>query len=568
MQSFFRKHWEYFILAAIVILAAAVRLYHFHDWLYFAMDQGRDANLIRKAVENGISQLPLLGPRAAGTFLRLGPAFYYFQFISAKVFGLNDPAVLAYPDLFFGVLSIPAFFLFLRLYFKKIPTLAATAAYAFSFMAIQNSRFAWNPNSSPFWIIACLFFLAKFGRSETEKGKLLWLGAAAVGLGFASQMHFLVFISLPIIIAVYMAWSGNWKKLNWKNILLALFVLAILYFPMALSEMKTSGDNMKQFVFALKNKSNNDYSLKDKFFQNIINHGNYYTKILTSYASTTGKFSMIAGLTLVIATLLKMFFGTRDEKDTGRKNFLKMVLVWFTVIFFILIPFAFQIRPRFFLPVFFLPFLFFAFWIEWLLDWKKKKYLGWALAAIFFFGAVSLNAGSTFIGYRSLASGKNPEPLLGRWLANQQFQNVTASQLKNLADYLRERSAEEGRKVELYGNATYRVPVQYFLEEKPALDYSQISKKDKDRSELYFAMSAVEIGDNAMPEKIRSRFDLVAAHSFGFHIQLLELKPKEIQLEEKKEKKAEENSSSKNKKPAPRRTERVKWDDFFQSDQE
>ncbi|MDD5489332.1 MAG: glycosyltransferase family 39 protein [Candidatus Moranbacteria bacterium] len=557
-----KKNWDKIALALVIIIAAAIRLYHFHDWLFFQMDQARDANLVHKAVENGISQLPLLGPRAAGTFLRLGPAFYYFQYISAKIFGLNNPAALAYPDLFFGIISIPLFYFFLRFYFKRIPTLAATAVYAFSFTAVQNSRFAWNPNSSPFWILACLFCLAKFSRSETEKGKLFWLGAAAAGLGFASQMHFLVFVSLPIIIVIYFVWSGSWRKLNWKNILLALIVLGILYFPMALSEMKTSGDNMKQFVFALKNKSNNDHSIGDKFFQNIINHGNYYTRILTSHVSPTGKFSMIAGLALIVATLLKMFFGMRDEKDKDRKDFLKIVLVWFAVVFAVLVFFAFQIRPRFFLPVFFLPFVFFAFWIEWFLAWKKRKYLGWALAAIFFLGVLVFNTGTTFVGYKSLAGGKNPEPLLGRIGVGQQFQNVTAGQLKNMSDYLRKRSAEEGRKVELYGNATYRNSVQYFLEEKPILDYGLISKKDNDPNALYFAMSSDEYGYFAMPAKVRSRFDLVAVHSFGHRLQLLELKLKESQPEEKKEKKTKESGSNENKKPAPKRTERVDWGDL------
>ena len=557
-----KKHWDKIILILIIVFAAAVRLYRFHDWLYFAMDQGRDANLIRKTIENGISQLPLLGPRAAGTFLRLGPAFYYFQYISAKIFHLNDPAVLAYPELFFGVLSIPLFYFFLRLYFKKITSLAATAAYAFSFLAIQNSRFAWNPNSSPFWILASLYGLAKFSQSETKKGKLIWLAVSVFGLGIASQMHFLVFLTLPIIMATYLIWSGSWRKLDWKNILLALVIVAILYLPMALSEIKTSGDNTGQFIFALKNKSNNDYSLKDKFFQNIINHGNHYAKILTSYVSPTGKFSMTAGLVLIVATLIRMFFGIRDEKDANRKNFLKIILVWFAVIFAILVVFAFQIRPRFFLPVFFLPFVFFAFWLDWILNLKKEKYLGWTLATLFFLGIVALNAGSTFIGYKSLAKQKEPEPLLGRMLADQQFQNVTASQLKDLSDYLRKRNAEEGRSVELYGNATYRVPVQYFLEEKPALDYSLISKKDKDPNELYFAMSSSKDGNYAIPADIQSRFDPVAVHSFGYHLRLIEMELKEIQPEEKKEEKASSGTSSEKKKPRPKRTERVKWEDL------
>ena len=313
-KKIFGQYWDYLILMLIVILAAIVRIYNFHSWLYFAMDQARDAMLVHSAYGNGISSLPLLGPRAAGTFLRLGPAFYYFQYISAKIFGSTNPAVLAYPDVFFSILSIPLFFFFLRLHFKKLPSLLATAAFAFSFLAVEYSRFAWNPNSAPFWILLCLFGVLKFGREEKKRKKYLWAGLAAASLGIASQMHFLVFLALPVIVALYLAWSGNWRKLDWKNVLLALLVLVILYLPMILSEVKTGGDNAKQFVFALRNKSNNEYTLPDKFFQNIANHGNYYFMLLTSYMSRAGKFSMVAGIILVSATLLKMFFGLRDEK--------------------------------------------------------------------------------------------------------------------------------------------------------------------------------------------------------------------------------------------------------------
>ncbi|HLM83842.1 MAG TPA: hypothetical protein VK254_01360, partial [Candidatus Bathyarchaeia archaeon] len=75
-----RKNWVCIILALIVVFAVAIRVYHFSDWLHFGMDQARDASLVRDAVQNGPSQLPLLGPRAAGTFVRLGPIFYYFQY--------------------------------------------------------------------------------------------------------------------------------------------------------------------------------------------------------------------------------------------------------------------------------------------------------------------------------------------------------------------------------------------------------------------------------------------------------------------------------------------------------
>lgn len=553
-----KKHWDKIILAVIVILAAAVRLFHFHDWLYFAMDQARDAMLTHDAVQNGISQLPLLGPRAAGTFLRLGPAFYYFQFVSAKIFNSTDPAALAYPDVFFSILSIPLFFFFLRLHFKKITSLLASAAFAFSFLAIEYSRFAWNPNSAPFWTLACLFSLAKFGRSETRKGKMLWLGASAAGLGLASQMHFLVFLTLPIIIALYLAWSGNWKKFDRRNVLIAILILAILYLPMVLSELKTGGDNAKQFFFALQNKSNNEYSFQEKFFQNIINHGNHYFMFLTSYMSRTGKFSMMAGIAFVAATLLKIFFGLRDEKENDRKNFLKLVLVWFAIIFGILTFFAFQIRPRFFFPVFFLPFVFFAFWLEWLLA-RKRKYLAFVAVVAMTLVVIFLNSEATYAWYKSFAKEEDLRPFRGRYLAVQPMHGVTLSHLEAAADFLDGRFKSGGKQIRLYGDMTFRVPIQYLLETKnPPTDYKLMSRKDTERNAVYFSLTSDKDGYQEIPENYRIKFDLENTFFFGRRLQIFEMKLKEIQPEYVKGEK-----KSGQKKPKARRKERVKWGEIF-----
>lgn len=561
MNNFFKKHWEYIVLGIIIIAAAVVRLYHFHDWLYFAMDQARDAMLVREAYENGAANLPLLGPRAAGTFLRLGPIFYYFQFISAKIFGSTDPAVFAYPDFLWSVLSVPLFFFFLRLYFRKAASLLGTALFAASFIAIQYARFAWNPNSIPFWMLLTFFALLKFSQSKSERQKYVWLAAGAVGWGVVSQLHFLVFVTLPVLILLFLFWNGSVKKMGWKGALLVFFILAMFYSPVILSDVKTGGDNISQFIFALKNKPQADYSFSQKFFQNFINHGNYYTLYPTSYISRTGKTSMLAGLVLVFATLLKMFWALREEKDEKRKAFLRAIFVWFFGFFFLLAPFAFQIRPRYFFPVFFLPFIFFTFWFEWALEWKKKKYLGRVLAALVFLGALALNSEATAAWYGSLAREKDPDPWLGRMLVIKQFQNVTKSQLESSAGYLRKRSEEEGRIFDLHGNMTYRVPVQYYLEADPAVDYGLITKSDKDSEKLYFAMTSDKDEYDAVPVDIRSKFNLVATHSFSYRLKLFEMELKGVQPEFKKEKKAEAGGNE-NKKPRPRRAERVKWKDL------
>src|SRR4030042_3582939 len=99
MKMFFRKNWAYVILALIVVLATAIRIYHLQTWLHFQADQARDAMVVRRAIQNGISSLPLLGPRAGGTLLRLGPAFFFFEIFSPKKTRSFQHLVTLYPGL-------------------------------------------------------------------------------------------------------------------------------------------------------------------------------------------------------------------------------------------------------------------------------------------------------------------------------------------------------------------------------------------------------------------------------------------------------------------------------------
>ena len=144
----------------------------------------------------------------------------------------------------------------------------------------------------------------------------------AVAWGVVSQLHFLVFVTLPILIVLFLFWNGNFKKRAGKVWGLVLLILLVIFFPMILSDLKTGGDNVKQFIFALENKPQADYSWPQKFFQNFINHGNYYTLYPTSYISRTGKTSMLAGLVLIVATLLKMFWSCKEERNKDQRAFI------------------------------------------------------------------------------------------------------------------------------------------------------------------------------------------------------------------------------------------------------
>ena len=105
------------ILFAIIAVGIFLRTYNFHDWLDFRLDQVRDAVLVGEVVDGG--EWPDFGPSmkksgiSKDALFHVGPIYYHFQIISAKIFG-DYPDKMAYPDLIFSILSIPLFYFFLK----------------------------------------------------------------------------------------------------------------------------------------------------------------------------------------------------------------------------------------------------------------------------------------------------------------------------------------------------------------------------------------------------------------------------------------------------------------------
>ena len=168
-----------------------MRSYHFHDWLDFESDQARDLSITEKVVDKGGSW-PLLGPdmshsQDGSVRFHVGPIYYYFQIISGHIFGVH-PETAAYPDLLFAILSIPLFYFFLKRYFSGNLSLALTGLYAVSFYIIQYSRFAYNTNPIPFFVILFLLSLLEF-LEKREKVSWIWAVLAGIALGVGVQLH-------------------------------------------------------------------------------------------------------------------------------------------------------------------------------------------------------------------------------------------------------------------------------------------------------------------------------------------------------------------------------------------
>ena len=154
-------------IVPVVILAIGIflRAYNFSDWLHFELDQSRDAKIVNLAITDGPENLPLLGPKAAGSFLRLGPIFYYFNYLSALVFG-NTPEGMAVIIMLFGILAIPAFHFLARRYFSAFISLSLASIFSVSLFLVMYSRFSWNPNALPFFTILLVYALLRAADKE------------------------------------------------------------------------------------------------------------------------------------------------------------------------------------------------------------------------------------------------------------------------------------------------------------------------------------------------------------------------------------------------------------------
>ncbi len=378
------------LIILIFILGIFLRSYNFSDWLHFELDQSRDAKVIDLAVKDGIGNLPLLGPKAAGTFLRLGPIFYYFNYFSALIFG-NTPSGIAGIICVFGILAMPVFYLFVRRYFEKNLSLGLLAIFATSLFFVMYSRFSWNPNALALFVPLTFYCLLRAVDKE-EKRRGLWLILFSVSLTVSSQLHFLAFMALPAIAFLFLIIKRPRIKIKFWiiSILLALF----LYTPVFINEYMTGGDNVKEFFKATGKKSGDEHTLVEKMVKSYNENALGYfvaisgqenldvpriVKTQTFYdikCDNACKKKLPWGVVAFLFFTAGLILSVRKywkEKNPVKKDFVLLILIWIFVTLVMFIPISFSIAPRFFLLISALPFVFLGYILEFLGEKSSRK---------------------------------------------------------------------------------------------------------------------------------------------------------------------------------------------------
>lgn len=467
------------VLLLIMLIGIFLRTYRFHNWLYFYPDQARDVMVVKDFL-NGKAPLPLMGFRAASTNFDLGAMYYYFQITSGKLFGVA-PDTMAYPDLFFNILAIPLLYYFLKRYFKTDISLTLTALYAVSYYAIEFSRFAWNPNPMPFFVLLYLLSLWKF-LTEKEKTRWGWIVGIGVAVGVGIQLHtILIFLLTSVSLAAFfVSMKSNWRL--WSRWLAIIAVAVLLNTNQIISETQHGFSNTKR-LFHLSAGSSESSRKAGKAYDialDAVCHAQANAHIISSLGNKVECDYLTTALTIyqqkllgvpvdmkkisgIAAGLLFSLFGYglliyfyRREKDQKKKTFLGLVCLYTGLTFLIIYPVIFDAPLRYYLHLFFVPYLFLGFMLELI----RRKYARAFIPTMFAVGAliVGFNFNTIFAEAKLYATNNHSQP-----------QYVVLGELDQMRDYIISQTNSQ-KKVYMIAEGKYMqnyyLPLFYVLQEK------------------------------------------------------------------------------------------------------
>ena len=490
MKNF--NNLKYLLLAVIIIFGIFLRAYNFTEWARFNDDQVRDALVVDRMVSG--EEFPLLGPKAGGTHFNLGPAFYYFEYFSALIFG-NTPASLAYPVLFFSILSIPFFyFVFKKIFTQKI-SLALTAVFAFSFFLIKYSRFAWNMNLIPFFVLAFVYLLDDVFEKNDEK-KIFSSIFLGIVIGIGIQLHTLLLICFPAVFFLFLLIKFlKEKRIDCKKVIFVFLIALAVNVPQITYEAKTGGENLKAFFEGANSKTGNKISLGEKLFKNLSCQIQGNSFVLSAYgnndecnifqrdkesASLAYKANIFLSVVFFVGGLALILFFAFKKKYFWENSTLRIMFLYFV---FSSLLFSFltgEISLRLFIFSFFAPFLFLGFWLKIFLD--KLGFFGKFLLIPFLLAALLLVNLLTFKGVYF--------PLGDMYRDDEFYGGASLGELNGIKKYVKEnKSSQEKVNISKFENTR---SLEYLLEkdkinveakskEEMAIDYPEyflIKKND------------------------------------------------------------------------------------------
>jgi len=230
---------EFIILLLILILASFVRLYQIFDLNFFTYDQARDALFIKRIIID--HKFRLIGTQSSIPGLYTGPFYYYLMVPFLLLFNLN-PAGLDLGTAFFGVISVYLLYIILKSLTKNSwVSLIIAALYALQPQIVQQSRFAWNPNTTPFFVLIFILSLHKL----INGSRLYWLGVF-IPLAIVLQLHYSGMCLIPALMIIVFMFRK--KIVLGKWFFLSVFIFCVLMSPLVFFDVRHDFISIKAVV--------------------------------------------------------------------------------------------------------------------------------------------------------------------------------------------------------------------------------------------------------------------------------------------------------------------------------
>lgn len=579
MKKFFSQPYV-LLLGAILVVAAFVRFYQFEPWLHFELDQSRDALVIDEGYKGNFFDLPLLGPKAGGTFLRLGPAYYYLQYISGAIFG-ETPAGIAFFIPILGTLAVVFVFLLFRRAFTRPESLFLTLLFSVSVYTVLYSRFAWNPNLLIFFMPAGMYALLRsVGTDERYPGR--WFVAAIALFTLATQFHFLAFLALPVITVLFLILKR--PKFSLKAWSLALGVAVLLYLPMILNESKAGFTNTQEFLGAVTEKSNKEeHNIFEKTIRDVTEYSQHGIVVLTGFEGSTmpavilqkdeigtvcrdkcddGKFYGMAGLLLFALSVIALAWlrfrskAGAAESNSDRQDFYDLMLIWLAVSFLIFLPLSYGVAPRFYLLVTPLFFVLLGIGVKYVVSFlpENKRLLTFgAIIMLFVLSNLAFlhNRFSELQRAKTEAVDSRPDRILKEQI------RVTLEQQEAVSAFLQGRQQATGYPIYMSSDPQYRRSLKYVMD-KNGVQNDVIANTTIYKEGEYYLVLRVRGDYEPALRKYQESYDIGEYTPLGT-LMIIQLIPKPDKITDVRQDFSIVEKPS-NSKAAPRYT----WREFFE----
>ena len=222
------------IHSLIILLAAFLRIFLTHDLLRFYYDQGRDARIVMKMI-NDLHPV-LVGPTTGLEGILRGPAFYYLL-LPGYLIGRGDPTIAAIWIQILNLIGLYVLYKFTKRSFGNTVGIITLITIGLSYNFVNLSRWLSNPSAIFLSIPVMLFALQKIYYKESP---YIWYPVLTLILGL--NLQFEIASEIWFIPLIPLLWFINLlPKPSIKIFLVSLVVFFLTLLPQIFFDIRHDG---------------------------------------------------------------------------------------------------------------------------------------------------------------------------------------------------------------------------------------------------------------------------------------------------------------------------------------